>query len=68
MTDKKKGEKDAKRLKGLTHSFAAVHESSKKESANSRQTWVTVAQLMQEFGVNLGNFPTASAGCDWARN
>eukprot|EP00959_Pyramimonas_sp_CCMP1952_P185974 3888508-Pyramimonas_sp.AAC.1 len=23
---------------------------------------------MQEFGVNRGNCPTASAGCDWARN
>ncbi|CAK0833804.1 unnamed protein product [Prorocentrum cordatum] len=68
MTDNEKGEKDAKRLKGLTHSFAAVHESSKQGPTNSGQKWVTVAQLTQEFGVNLGSFPTVSAGCDWARN
>ncbi|CAK0895738.1 unnamed protein product [Prorocentrum cordatum] len=68
MTEKEKGEKDAKKLKGLAHSFTAVHESSKKESTNSRQKWVIVTQLMQEFGVNLGNFPTVSAGRDGARN
>ena len=63
-----KGEKDPKKLKGLTHSFTAVHESSNTDKKKSRQTWVTVTQLMQEFGLNLSNFASVQLGCEWAHN
>ena len=66
MSDK--GEKDANKLKGLTHSFTAVHESSHRDTQLGRQKWVTVTQMMQEFGLQLGNFPTVQDGCDWAHN
>ena len=63
-----KGDKDATKLKGLTHSFTAVQESTHRDTQMSRQKWVTVTQMMQEFGLQLGNFPTVQAGCEWAHN
>ncbi len=67
MEEKGNG-KDAKALKGLVKNFSTVAETEQKSSAKGRQKWVTVTQLMQEFGLSLKDFPTLEAGCTWASN
>ena len=60
------GKRDAKALKNLTQGFTATTESTNSNQFKHRQKWVTVTQMMQEWGLSMRDFSTPEQGYAWA--